>query len=166
MKTTLAVALVTGLVSLTSAAHAQEGRSGVGVGAEITNTGLTGGTFVYDAGQFHIDALLALRNVEDQGTAIGVGGRFFFVLHRGQSADFSIGGGLGFVHENPEAGDSTTDIHLEGAAQIRAFLAPSVAFSTSLGLGIVLADGEDGGRDIITLGGHTIVNAGITYFFW
>src|SRR5450432_1870153 len=46
------------LVPRVSSAQNAPGRSGFGAGAEATSTGIVGGTFVYDAQVFHLDALL------------------------------------------------------------------------------------------------------------
>jgi hypothetical protein len=157
-------------VSRTSAAQqaaANTGRTGVGLGAEATTTGIVGATFVYDASVFRIDALLGADFVPNE-TTVATAGRFFFPLHRGQMADFSIGPGIGLVHTNIRPpGDapntSRNDVHLEGAVQIRAFVVPNVAFSASAGLGMVL---RSGGNTSGVIGGQLGGSLGVTYFFW
>ena len=155
------IAAVIALVALggtTASAQAQEQESsaqtGIGIGAEAMLTGLVGGAFVYDAGAWHVDVL---ANVVDTGDAVlSAAGRFFFVLHNGGRADFSVGGGLG-IRDAAE-----TEFHIEGGAQIRVFLVSNVALSTTVGLGMVLDDGEDP----FALGGQLTGTAGLTYFFY
>ena len=142
---------------------------GIGVGAEATLTGIVGGTFVYDAQSFHIDALLG-GNFQRNDSSLAVAGRFFFPLHRSQAADFSLGPGIGFVHtthdpdgDGPEGRQSATPIHLEGAAQIRVFLVPNVAVNATAGLGVVLNNKDSNSA---TIGGQLGGSFGITYFFF
>jgi hypothetical protein len=58
--TKLIIPLLTLALFATGSAAAQTARTarGIGVGAEANLTGIVGGTFVYDAEAFHIDALL------------------------------------------------------------------------------------------------------------
>jgi hypothetical protein len=152
----------------TAAAQTAPTARGIGVGAEATLTGIVGGTFVYDAQAFHIDALLG-GSFQHNDSTVEVAGRFFFPVHRSQSADFSVGPGIGFAHvthdpdgDGPLPRVATNPVHLEGAAQIRAFLVPNVAFSASAGLGIVLADNNNSA----TIGGQLGGSLGVTYFFF
>jgi len=157
------------LASRTSAAQgAVQGRTGFGAGAEATTTGIIGGTFVYDAGMFHLDALLG-GAFDHNDSTVAVAGRFFFPLHRSQAADFSIGPGIGLVHNShhpdlvpPVPSTSTDEVHLEGAVQIRAFVVSNVALSASAGLGIVFVNGNNRG----VIGGQVGASLGITYFFF
>src|ERR1051326_847431 len=126
------------LASRTSAAQqAAQGRTGFGAGAEATTTEIIGATFVYDAGMFHLDALLG-GFFDHNDSTVALAGRFFFPLHRAQAADFSIGTGIGLVHNShhPDMvpSTSTDEVHLEGAVQIRAFVVSNVALSASAGL--------------------------------
>lgn len=159
------------LVPRVSSAQNAPGRSGFGAGAEATSTGIVGGTFVYDAQVFHLDALLG-AHLTKNGTDLAVAARFFFPLHHTQAADFSIGPGVGLVHGQHQddappnapapASTSSNQVHLEGALQIRAFVVSNVAFSASAGLGIVLANGNN----TATIGGQVGASLGITYFFF
>jgi hypothetical protein len=149
-------------------AQAAQGRTGIGVGAEMTTTEIVGGTFVYDAGMFHIDALLGAHFVTNSST-VAVAGRFFFPLHRSQSADFSIGPGIGLVHNShdpdgagPEPNVNNNEVHVEGAVQIRAFVVPNVALSASAGLGAIFTNGNNDFRIAGQVGG----SLGVTYFFF
>src|SRR3954451_12427385 len=81
----------------TAAAQTAPAARGIGVGAEATLTGIVGATFVYDAAAWHLDALLGANFQNDEST-LAVAGRFFFPLHRSQSADFSVGPGIGLQH--------------------------------------------------------------------
>ena len=158
------------LATGTAAAQTAPAARGIGVGAEMTLTGITGATFVYDAAAFHIDALLG-GSFKHDSSSLAVAGRFFFPLHRSQSADFSVGPGVGLVHtsvhdpdgDGPQEGTSTTPIHLEGAAQIRAFIVPNIALNATAGLGIVLNNKNDNSA---TIGGQLGGSLGVTYFFF
>jgi hypothetical protein len=151
----------------TSAAQNATGHSGIGVGAEATTTRIVGGTFVYDAGFFHLDALVGAE-ITKNNTDLALAARFFFPLHHSQAADFSIGPGVGLVHGQRDAqppatgSNSNNQFHLEGAVQIRAFVVSNVALSASTGLGMVIE--KDNNRAII--GGQVGASLGITYFFF
>lgn len=152
----------------TAAAQTTPAARGIGVGAEATLTGIVGGTFVYDAEAFHLDALLG-ASFQRNDSSVAVAGRLFFPVHRSQSADFSLGPGLGLVHvthdpdgDGPQGRVSTNPIHLEGAAQIRAFVVPNVALSATAGLGMVLT--KDNNSALI--GGQVGGSFGVTYFFF
>jgi hypothetical protein len=124
-----------------------------------------GGTFVYDASAFHIDVLLGgAFDSDDAVTAVA--GRLFFPLHTSQSADFSIGPGVGLerhTHHGGDTPDTTTNAaHVEGAVQIRAFLVPNVAFSASAGIGAVFSNGNKSA----VIGGQLGGALGVTYFFF
>lgn len=166
----LVIPLFTLALFATGAAAAQTTPTarGIGVGAEATLTGIVGGTFVYDAQAFHIDALLG-GSFQHNDSSLAVAGRFFFPVHRSQYADFSLGPGIGLVHtthdpdgDGPQGRVSSTPIHLEGAAQIRAFIVPNVALSASLGLGIVLTNNDNSA----VIGGQLGGSFGVTYFFF
>jgi hypothetical protein len=155
------------LVSRTGSAQNAPGRTGFGVGAEATTTNIVGATFVYDAAVFHLDALLGAELTKND-TNVATAVRFFFPLHHGQAADFSIGPGVGFVHgrhNDPAPGVGTTNnnqLHLEGALQIRAFVVSNVAFSASAGLGVIVDNGNNRAR----IDGQVGAALGITYFFF
>ena len=152
----------------TAAAQTAPTARGIGVGAEMTTTGITGATFVYDAQVFHVDALLGAK-FENNSSTFDVAGRLFFPVHRSQSADFSIGPGIGLQHvttdpdgDGPQENVSSNPIHLEGAAQIRAFVVPNIALSASAGLGAVFTKGNNS----MTIGGQLGGQFGVTYFFF
>jgi hypothetical protein len=152
----------------TAAAQTAQTARGIGVGAEATLTGIVGGTFVYDAEMFHVDALLG-ASFQHNDSSLAVAGRLFFPVHRSQSADFSLGPGIGLVHvthdpdgDGPLGRVSSNPVHLEGAAQIRAFLVPNVAFSATAGLGLVLTDNNNSA----VIGGQLGGSFGLTYFFF
>jgi hypothetical protein len=171
------------LLLATGAASAQEYADGHGPGLGIEENlgGLSGASFVYDAGKFRIDALLgfdyesAAGNNNGSVTRFGIAGRFFWVLHRMERADFSLGGGFGIVRESiGDGGPSETNILLEFAAQIRVFIAPNVALSGSLGVAVVTADNavvvsgpvtSGGGDGSFGIGGELLGGFGATYYF-
>ena len=155
-------------VSGAAAAQTAPAARGVGVGAEATLTGIVGGTFVYDAEAFHVDALLG-GSFQRDDSSLAVAGRLFFPVHRSQAADFSLGPGIGLVHvthdpdgDGPQGRVSSNPIHVEGAAQIRAFVVPNVALSASAGLGAVFANNNNSAL----IGGQVGASFGVTYFFF
>jgi hypothetical protein len=177
MRTTLVSLLVLGTLATAANAQTAEGH-GPGIGVEQDLGGLTGGTFVWDGGSFRIDVLFGLAHLSIPGpdeTDFGIGGRFWFVVHRMERADLGIGGGVAVVRE--EIGDQhETNIHIEGGAQIRAFIAPNVALLASLGLTIVTADNfiinnspvvgmTNNATGSVGVGGQLFGGFGLTYFF-
>jgi hypothetical protein len=156
------------LATRTSAAQTASPARGFGVGAEATLTGIAGATFVYDTEAFHLDALLG-GSFQHNDSSLALAGRLFFPVHRSQSADFSIGPGIGLVHvthdpdaDGPQGRVSTNPLHVEGAAQIRAFVVPNVALSASAGLGVVVTNNNNSAVIVGQLGG----SFGVTYFFF
>lgn len=157
------------LATGTAAAQTAPAARGIGVGAEATLTGIVGATFVYDAEAFHVDALLG-GSFQHNDSSLAVAGRLFFPLHRSQSADFSLGPGIGLVHvthdpdqDGPQGRESSNPIHLEGAAQIRAFIVPNIALNATAGLGVVVNNKNDNSA---TIGGQLGGSFGVTYFFF
>jgi len=170
--TKLTIPLLTLALFATGTAAAQTAAPvarGIGVGAEATLTGIIGATFVYDAEVFHVDALLG-GSFEHNDSSLSVAGRLFFPVHRSQWADFSVGPGIGLTHvthdpdqDGPQGRESRNPIHLEGAAQIRAFVVQNVALSASAGLGMVL---NNDNQNEVTIGGQLGGSFGVTYFFF
>lgn len=147
--------------------------SGIGVGVEAMLAGPAGPTFVYQAAQFHVSVLFSFDTGVDEAflsgdDEISVGGRFFYEIHSGEISDFSLGGGFGIDDDDGGGGgdDDDIDIHLEGAAQIRAFIVPNVALHSTLGLAIEFDD--DNGDDDLELAftGQLLALFGVTYFFF
>jgi hypothetical protein len=140
--------------------------SGIGVGIESMITGPTGPAVVYQTPAFHVDAILGLYNTSDsQGREMLLAGRFWYQLHSGLLADFNIGAGLGLLSFD---GGDDIDPQFDLGAKIRAFLAPNVALSASLGLAMVLQEDEttsDRHFDY-ALTGDLIGSMGIVYFFF
>ncbi len=139
---------------------------GIGIGAQAMLTGpgdtglpttLSGVSFTYDAATFYVDGILGLTSgFSDQ---FGIGGQFWYVMHASDSADLSVGGGLGIADD----GDDDTDIHLQGGVKIRLFLASNVALSSVIGVSFIFDDDETG-QDVF-VGGQSLGSMGITYFF-
>src|SRR5262249_39148346 len=115
----------------------------------------------FDTGQFRIDGLLSLFFVENSFTSFAIGGRFFYVLHRAKSADFSIGAGLALGVFDPSGGDSQFRVGFDFAGQIRAFITSNVAITGTLGLGFSV------GQKPFVFGilGQLIGGVGIIYYF-
>jgi hypothetical protein len=178
MRKTLVFVSVLALVPAAAGAQEFVEGHGPGVGIEENLGGLSGGSFVWDAGRFRIDAILGIAHESERGngsvTDFGVGGRFFFVVHRMERADFSLGGGFAVVHEDVDGGPNETNLQIELAAQIRAFVAPNVALSGSLGFAIVTADNNiilggpvtsGNGDGAFGFGGQLLAGFGVTYYF-
>jgi hypothetical protein len=151
--------------------RASGSRIGLGVEAVLASPfpggGLGGGptgalALSYDMSKFRIDGLLYLLFVEDVGTTFALGGRFFYVVDSGRVADFSVGGGLSLGILAPDNSDSTVGVGLEGAAQLRVFLASNVALSGTVGLGVAFGHS---GSFLFTLGGQLTGALGIVYYF-
>jgi hypothetical protein len=169
-----------GSVSASGSVEASAGggakAAGIGVGAETMLTGTTiygfgildapasAASVVYDASRWRIHGLLAMDSAG--ATDVFVGGKFFFNLHTGTASDFAVGGGLGIASLGGEGpgDDDRTDIFVEGAVMLRAFVVPNVAIGASAGVGFVIID-EEAGDDFFFLGGQLLGSIGIWYFF-
>jgi hypothetical protein len=138
---------------------------GIGVGAVTMLNGTSGALFTWGSagGGLHIDGLFGLHHYRDPNTtyttSFSVGGRFWYHVHAASFADFSVGGGIGFVSWTRDPGgpadDSRLDLSLEVGGQIRAFIVPNVALLADLGLGATF-----GGDDNIMIGGQAITGSG------
>lgn len=131
---------------------------GVGVQTMLNSGGPVGASITYDTGQFHIDGIFGLYDINGGDTEIDLGGRFFYLVHEKGVSDLSIGGGLGIVNLND------TDLHIEGSAKIRVWLVSNVSFSTTLGIGFVIT-GNDAADNEFELSGLLNGAIGITYHF-
>ena len=169
----------TGNVAITPASSGH-GR-GLGVGAMTMLNGTDGALVTWGSprGGWHADGFFGMRHYSPNGnttTSFAVGGRFWYHMHAASFADFSLGGGIGFLRWETNPGfpgnDDRLDLALQVGAQIRAFLVPNVALLADLGLGVFFgpsddiligADGLGGGRS----GGEQFVSGtlGIAYFF-
>ena len=156
---------------------------GIGVGAVTMLNGTSGALFTWGSsgGGFHVDGLFGLHHYTPNGnttTSFSVGGRFWYHLHAASFADFSVGGGLGFVHWDTNPGnnnnDSRLDLSLEVGCQMRVFIVPNVALIADLGLGATFGNNDDimiGGQSVTAsgspAGGNNFVagTLGIAYFF-
>jgi hypothetical protein len=153
---------------------------GIGVGAVTMLNGTSGGLFTWGSpgGGFHADGFFGLRHYSPNGnntTSFSVGGRFWYHVHAATFADFSLGGGLGFLRWETNPGnpgnDDRLDLSLEVGGQIRAFIVPNVAILADLGLGVFFGPRDDiliGGQSVSGGGGgnNFMVGAlGIAYFF-
>jgi hypothetical protein len=151
--------------SFTSASSGR-GR-GIGVGAVTMLNGTSGGLVTWGSpgGGFHIDGFFGLHRYHvDNGrggtntTSISVGGRFWYHVHAASFADFSLGGGLGYVRWRDYSADPSkarNDLSLEVGGQIRAFIVPNVALLADLGLGAVFGE-----NDNIMVGGQSVTGSG------
>jgi hypothetical protein len=181
LTTSFAQAQTEATASITPAASGH-GR-GIGVGAVTMLNGTSGALFTWGSsgGGFHVDGLFGLHHYNPNGnntTSFSVGGRFWYHLHAASFADFSLGGGLGFVHWDTNPGNpgnnSRLDLSMEIGCQMRAFIVPNVALIADLGLGATFGPNDDimiGGQSVVgsgsPAGGNNFVagTLGIAYFF-
>jgi len=170
----------TGSATITPASSGH-GR-GFGVGAMTMLNGFDGALVTWGSagGGFHADGFFGLRHYTPNGnpnntTSFSVGGRFWYHVHAATFADFSLGGGLGFLRWETDPGrpgnDDRLDLSLQVGGQIRAFIVPNVALLADLGLGIFFGPNDDiliGGQSVGGGGGGNSFVAGtlgIAYFF-
>ncbi|HMG57648.1 MAG TPA: hypothetical protein VK601_29310 [Kofleriaceae bacterium] len=162
-KTLLAAMIVFASVATARTASAGGLPGSIGVGAEFQISGLGGLSVNYDAGKFHAGGFLGYFDPAGaDNSTIDVGGRFFYHLASTASADFSLGGSLGFQSLNRPAGGNNraTDVFLEPGFQIRAFVVPNVALSFSGGFIIGAADASE-----LDVSGNVVAEAGVHYYF-
>jgi hypothetical protein len=161
MKKTLLAATIVFATAGTASAGGVAGS--IGVGAEFDIRGAGGLSANFDAGKYHVGGFLGYFNpAGDNNTEIDIGGRFFYHLASTASADFSLGGSLGFQSLNRPAGGNNraTDVFLEPGFQIRAFVVPNVALSFSGGFIIGAADASE-----LDVSGNVVAEAGVHYYF-
>lgn len=148
-----------------TSARSDANRFGLGIEAMLTSPLApgAGASFIFDAGDFRVQAIAGLAFAENDQTQFNLGGRFVWVLHRTSVSDLAAGAGVGVSHvENDGPGDNETLFHLEGLVQIRFFVVENVALSGSLGLGLVA--GEDDGT-AFRIGGQLTGVFGVAYYF-
>jgi hypothetical protein len=155
--------------------------TGLGLGAITMLNGSNGAMITWGNGRgsFHLDGFFGLRRYSPNGnatTSFSMGGRFWYHMHAASFADFSLGGGLGFLRWETNPGnpgnDSRIDLTLQAGAQIRTFIVPNVALIADLGLGVLFGQDDDiliGGQAPGGYGasGDSFVSGtmGIAYFF-
>lgn len=131
-----------GALSLSATEAQAQARIGVGAEASLNSVTAPVGSmlFVFDNRDWRIDGLFGLQ--AGNGLALQVGGRFHYVLHNSERADFAVGAGgfINVVDGNGFGNDSDVNGEIDVQAQIRAFLTPSVAVMASLGMGLSLGD--------------------------
>jgi hypothetical protein len=141
----------------------------IGVGAvEFLSPIITGGQFVYDMPQFHIEALLGYQHISNannggSSTVLDVGVAGWYHLARGSMADFSIGGGVGLIYNSPIGGNSSTGFAIEPGAEGRVFLSPNFALSGRVG--VAITTGDNNTATTISIAGQRTAALGFTYFF-
>lgn len=151
--------------TVASGASSAHGR-GIGVGAVSMLNGTSGALFTWGSsgGRFHVDGLFGLHRYQDADTrndttSFTMGGRFWYHVHAASFADFSVGGGVGFISWTAAPGtaqsDSRLDVSLEVGGQIRAFIVPNVALVADLGLGATF-----GNADNLLIGGQAVTSSG------
>jgi len=132
---------------------------GLGVGAVTMLNGTSGALVTWGASGWHADGFFGLHRYNAGGsntTSVSFGGRFWYHVHAASFADFSLGGGLGFVHWKSYPGaDSHNDLSLEVGGQIRTFIVPNVALLADLGLGAVFSS-----NDNIMIGAQSLTDSG------
>lgn len=136
-----------------------------GVGAEFQLSGLGGLSANYDEGKFHVGGFIGFADPAGvNNTDFQIGGRFFYHLASTAMSDFSIGGGLGIQSFYDQPGNPNalrrTNLYLEPAFQIRAFVAANVALSFTGGLSIGTLDAST-----VRITGNPTGAAGVHYYF-
>jgi hypothetical protein len=178
MKTSLLVAAM--LAASAGVARAGGQAGSIGLGAEFQLSGLGGASLNYDAGKFHAGGFLGYSNPTGaDNTLVEFGGRFFWHLHSTAMSDFGVGGDLGIAYVPVGMGMNAThntDVFLEPAFQIRAFLVSNVALSFTTGVlfGLnnnkdVAITGQGIGGSVVDFGAGNVVftaGAGIHYYFF
>jgi hypothetical protein len=152
------------LVLATASAQAGGSKGSIGVGVEHQLSGTTGISGDYDAGTFHVGALLGVDDPGGPGnTDIDLGAHFYWHLHTTAMSDFGLGGALGlrFLNQGGDSADDLTAFYVEPGFQIRAFIAANVALSFTAGFTVGLAD-----ADGFTLLGDFNGEAGFHYYFF
>jgi hypothetical protein len=134
----------------------------VGVGAEVTLSGLGGVSVNYDAGRFHAGGFVSFSDPDGpNNTEFELGGRFFYHVASTASADFSVGGSVGVENQgNGNANGSTTVVVFEPSFQIRAFIVPNVALSFTGGFSFTAGD-----TSAVLIDGEVTGIAGVHYYF-
>lgn len=158
----VAVALLCAVPSASAQSNPSKAKHGeFGLGAEATLTGLAGISAVYDPSPWRVDLLFGYSSAGAGRFALG--GRFLWVLHSTRRSDFAVGPGIAMRSIRAEDDDEDDEIewHLEGLAQMRAFVVPNVALTGALGFGMVVRDGDDR----VGIGGQLVGAAGLNYFF-
>ncbi len=145
--------------------------NGLGIGAEVWLSGVTGATVTYDQYVWHIQGVLGFDSQSNgngpRTTEIDVGVSGWFHLAHGASSDFSLGGGIGFANASG-GGASAQAIAIEPGALVRVFLTPNVSLNARVGLAMVFGDTTftaAGRADRVSLSGQTTGALGFTYFF-
>jgi len=157
--TTTTTSTTTATVGGTGAGHG--GTLGVGVITPLI-VGFPGVSAVFDGAAWHLEGLLGLQKANGDApggrVSIDVGGRFWFHIHATSNSDFSVGGGLTYVHFGPPDTDSLV---IDAGGQMRAFVTTNVALSVTLGLGLATIDYNN-----LAVGGGLLGAAGIHYYFF
>jgi hypothetical protein len=147
---------------------------GLGIGAAAFVSGMFGPQVVYDFGAFHLEGLLGFDH-RDAGmnatsTAFDFGASGWYHLHAGDRSDFSIGGGIGFLHQKNSNGPSHDSTVFEPGVQVRAFVTDNVAVHGRLAVDLVFGD-DTNGNSIGTMSPHSSLTGqitsgfGFTYYF-
>jgi hypothetical protein len=144
----------------TGAGHG--GTLGVGIMAPLI-IGFPGVSAVFDGAAWHLEGLLGLQKGNSGPpnagrVSVDVGGRFWFHIHATSNSDFSVGGGLTYLHLGPQDTDS---LLIDAGGQMRAFITTNVALSVTMGLGLATIDYNN-----LILGGNLFGAAGIHYYFF
>lgn len=153
------------VLATASAAHAGGSAGTFGVGAEYQLSGIGGISGNYDAGKFH--AGLAIGFIDPTGpnnTEFDLVGRFFYHVASTATADFSLGGSLGFqsIPDAANANKRDSNVFIEPGFQIRVFVASNVAFSFTGGITIGVADADG----VAITGQGLDGTAGVHYYFF
>jgi len=142
-----------------------------GVGASAFLSGLGGVQFDYDQYMWDIEGIITFGDRAGNApnassrTQLGAGVRGWYHLNHGVNSDFSLGGGIGILHDTGN-GPSVTATVIEPAARARVFITPNVAAHAVVGVSIVVGDNNiDQTQTGVALGAQFLGGFGFTYFF-
>ncbi len=153
--------LTIAVLAMATPAFAQESApaGSYGVGIAQSTGGVTGLELTYDAGPWYASALTGLRGGNGE-SRIDFGGEAWWKVHRGASADFALGGGLGIDRYDRRDSPAAVIFGVDLGFKIRVFVTPNVAVGAFGGLAIAAGD-----ADGFELGGEPIGAFSLTYFF-
>lgn len=142
--------------------------AGLGVGAVVWLSGLTGAQVVYDQSVFHLEGTLGYQHVSqpnggpsNSNFAIGASG--WYHLARGVNANLSLGGDVGLIYVSPAGGNSSTAFAIIPGIEARVFLSPNVALGGRAGISFQFGDSNT--PTTISIGGLPTGAFSFTYFF-
>jgi hypothetical protein len=170
-KLPIAIAFV---LAATSAASAGGPGNSFGIGAEYQLSGIGGLSAAYNTSSWHAELALGFDDPKGPGAAFGVFAGFFYHVAGNATADFGVGGTVGYaaiaVPPAGMGGGGTNNVLvIEPGFQIRAFIVPNVALSFTGAATISVIDDQGFAVAATGIGGSGIFGlngtVGVHYFF-